>query len=246
MILQKKAFVILPAPLLSSCFEHNNMHHKNDNPAIVQEIDECDIGHYKMRSNMRHCPVLVVHELACGPDQKKNVLPVSYWFGLVEGPDLVKVAYPQAKRIVDEIKSRNKAGIHAHDIYIDADAGDAPASAFKLSADGAAYGEHCLPRSLPLLFSAAAPFFELRSRDGAAFDHITDTMKHRRAMLTPPLWRNIIQGRSESGGHDLMHRLQSHGRTIWLSKRKSFAWHLLLIRGIGMHGGPGPARRDTH
>jgi hypothetical protein len=214
MILQKKAFVILPAPLLSSCSEHN-MHHEN--PTIVQEIDECDIGHYEIRSNMRHCPVLVVHELAFGPEQKNNVLPISYWFGLAEGPDLVKVAYPHAKRIVDDIKSRNKSGLYAHDIYSNDDDADAPASSFKLSADGAGEREHCLPRSLPLLFTTATPFFELRSRDEAAFDLITDMMKHRRAMLTPPVWRSIIQGRSESGGH-LMHRLQSHERTMALQK----------------------------
>jgi hypothetical protein len=199
MVLQKKAFLILPAPLLSSCSEHH------ENP-LVQEIDECDIGYYKLY--MRQCPVLVVHELAFGPAQKNNVLPVSYWFGLAEGPDLIKAAYPQARRIVDEIKNRNKAGVHDNDA-------DAPDSSFKSS--GA--GEHCLPRSLPLLFTTATPFFELRPRDESAFDLITDMMNHRRAMLIP-VWRNIQgRGASESGGH-LMHRLQSHERNMALQKGK--------------------------
>jgi len=141
MILQKKAFIVLPSAGMSSG--------ESENQALI-DVGFNDIDYYKMLG----CNFCVIHELAFGPSQKKNVLPVSLWFDLEEDIDLVKCSNQESKRLVDEIKSRNRA-------YASADQSVA---------------------SIPmenLLFTTSTPFFQLRPSDNSAFGLVTRMIHHR-------------------------------------------------------------------
>lgn len=140
MILQKKAFWIVSSTEI-----------KQSQQFSVLQIPLSEVGHYERL----HQIVVLVHELAFGPEMKKNTLPTSLWFNLSEGYDLEECSHFESKRLADEVKARNRTSANLNK---------------KKESDG---------EENQLLFTTATPFFQVRAQDKSAFLLVTQMIQHR-------------------------------------------------------------------